>query len=528
MVGLSCISQELTQSKMLEESLRESSGFLTEVQSIARLGTYSFDVKTQKWRSSAILDEIFGIDNTFEKNTANWFSIVHPGWVDEMQHYFFDNVLLKHGNFDREYKIVRLNDKAERWVHGRGELRFDENNELCAMIGTITDITERKDAESELISARMKAEESDRLKTAFLDNMSHEIRTPMNGILGFADLLKSPDITGEQQHEYLRIIKKSGDRMLNIINDIIDISKIESGQMTISIAETNINDQIEYIYNYFKPEADRREIRFIYQNSLLNKYAIIETDRAKLYTILNHLVKNAFKFCDSGIIELGYNVRNAFVEFYVKDSGPGIPFHRQKAIFERFVQADIADIKAFQGAGLGLTIAKAYVEMLGGEIWVESEEGRGAIFYFTLPTCEKKEIRTIYSQSQKINMEKAKRINILIAEDDETSEMLITMALKPFSKEIYKAVSGEEAVNTIRQNPDIDLVLMDIKMAEMDGYEATRLIRQFNTNVIIIAQTAFGLSGDREKAIAAGCNDYISKPINLTLLKEMVKKYFMI
>ncbi len=237
----------------------------------------------------------------------------------------------------------------------------------------------------ELVNAKEHAEESDRLKSAFLANMSHEIRTPMNGILGFSELLKEPDLTGEQQQEYILMIEKSGARMLNIINDIIDISKIEAGLMKLDIRESNINEQIEYIYTFFKPEVEAKGMKLAFKNNLPAKEAFIKTDREKLYAILTNLVKNAIKYTNKGSIEFGYFKKVEMIEFYFKDTGIGIPKDRQEAIFERFIQADIADKQARQGAGLGLSITKAYIEMLGGKIWVESQDGIGSTFYFTLP-----------------------------------------------------------------------------------------------------------------------------------------------
>jgi hypothetical protein len=245
-------------------------------------------------------------------------------------------------------------------------------------------LEERIKNEEDLRIAKEKAEESDRLKSAFLANVSHEIRTPMNGILGFSALLSESELSGEEQQEYISIIQKSGARMLNIINEVIDISKIESGQMEINIQETNVNKQIEYIYNLFKPEAESKKIVLNYK--LLENDATIKTDREKLYAILTNLVKNAIKFTDKGYIEIGVMSRLSELEFWIKDTGIGIHIDRQKAVFERFVQADVSDIQARQGAGLGLSITKAYVEMLGGRIWVESEYGNGATFYFTLPS----------------------------------------------------------------------------------------------------------------------------------------------
>jgi len=407
-----------------------------------------------------------------------------------------------------------------------------------------TEITGRMLAEQELLLAQEHAEESDRLKSAILANISHEIRTPMNGILGFADLLKEPDLTGEEQQEYISIIEKSGARMLNIINDIVDISNIESGAVKVSVSETDVNEQIELIYTHFKPEAEVKGIQLSIKNTLPAKEAIIRTDRGKIHVILTNLVKNAIKFTNGGSIEigcvstgsttdsLGSVSEPAELQFYVKDTGIGIPKDRQEAIFERFIQADIDNTMARQGVGLELSIAKAFVEMLGGKIWVESEEGKGSVFYFTLPYhCEPEEINVIpkvvpadYTKNR-VNPE-VSGLKILIAEDDEASEMLIGIIVKMLGKEIIKAQTGVEAVEVCCNNPDLDLILMDIQMPVMGGYEATRRIRQFNKDVVIIAQTAYGLSGDREKAIAAGCNDYIAKPIIKDELLALIKKHF--
>ncbi len=237
----------------------------------------------------------------------------------------------------------------------------------------------------ELNEAKEKAEESDHLKSAFLANMSHEIRTPMNGILGFADLLKDPGLSGEEQKKYIQVIEKSGDRMLNIINDIIDISKIESGQMELNNSLTNINKQLDYIYTFFKNEVEAKGLNLFFHAPLPSSEAVMETDAEKLYAVLTNLVKNAIKFTSNGAIEFGYTFHKEYLRFFVKDTGIGIQKERLAAIFDRFVQADIFDKQAHQGAGLGLSISKAYVKMMGGRLWVDSKPGEGSVFYFTLP-----------------------------------------------------------------------------------------------------------------------------------------------
>jgi PAS domain S-box-containing protein len=485
-------------------------------------------------------------------------------WTNEVHKHFFEDLRKDSANFDiteisqfthpDDFRVLlnladeMLNNNSidhyevEHRLKWKGNWKWMKlfvsvfkrhiNGKPIQILGALFDIDELKKTEQELLKAKEKAEESDRLKSAFLANMSHEIRTPMNGILGFADLLKTPGLTGKEQQRYIEIIEKSGTRMLNIINDIVDISKIEAGQMELHVMESNINKQIGYIYTFFKPEAEAKGINLFFKNPLLAKEAIIKTDGEKLYAILTNLVKNALKFTHKGSIELGYdlavtNNHVTLLKFYVKDTGIGIPEDRLEAIFERFIQADIADEMAYQGAGLGLAISKAYVEMLGGKIWVESELGKGSTFYFTLPyktEPEKKSIDGQHAPSEKNN--NIRKLKTLIVEDDEVSGMLIEITAKMFSEEILKARTGVEAVEACRNNPEIDLVLMDIRMPEMNGYDAVGKIREFNKEVIIIAQTAHGLAGDREKAIKSGCNDYISKPVNKNELLGLIEKYF--
>lgn len=267
-------------------------------------------------------------------------------------------------------------------------LKHAIKNQPKSRLVVIRDITKQRQAECELIKAKEQAEESDRLKSSFLANMSHEIRTPMNGVLGFADLLKEPDLSEETKQMYVSIIESSGIRLLNIINDLIDISKIESGTMNVCIRESNINKQTSFIYNFFKPEAEKKGLTLILKNSLPDDDAVIQTDREKLYAILTNLVKNAIKFTDAGSVELGYHYLASSPKrllFYVKDTGNGIPPEMKDVIFERFRQASESYNRKHEGAGLGLAISKAYVEMLGGSIWIERDVSVGAVFYFTLP-----------------------------------------------------------------------------------------------------------------------------------------------
>jgi len=281
--------------------------------------------------------------------------------------------------------LNRRKDGSEFPIYLSTTIIKDKNGNPLGLIGVASDISERLRKEKELIQAKEKAEESDRLKSKFLANMSHEIRTPMNGILGFAELLKEPDLTSDDQQEYIEIIEKSGARMLTIINDIVDISKIESGQMEVVIADTNVNEQIECVYDFFKDEAEKKGMLIFFKNSLPSKNSVIRTDRDKIFSILKNLIGNAIKYSLSKSIEFGYDKKDNWLEFYVKDRGVGIHHEKREIIFTRFRQGGDLTNQFAEGTGLGLSIAKAYVELLGGKIWVESEIGKGSIFYFTIP-----------------------------------------------------------------------------------------------------------------------------------------------
>jgi hypothetical protein len=270
-------------------------------------------------------------------------------------------------------------------------------------------------------------------------------------------------------------------------------------------------------------------MKLSFKNSLPFSKAIIQTDREKLFAVFTNLVKNAIKYSEQGSIEIGYNSKGEYLEFYVKDLGIGIDTNRQEAIFERFIQADISDKHAYQGAGLGLSISKAYVIMLGGKMWVESEKGLGSTFYFTIPYINDppKTEKIAIGTTNDTRDYQVKNLKLLIVEDDKTSDLLLGIMLREICREIFHAKNSREAIELCSNNPDLDLILLDIKMPVMSGYEAIRQIRQFNKKVIVIAQSAYGLAGDRENALAAGCNEYVSKPIIKNKLLSLIQHYFL-
>jgi signal transduction histidine kinase/ligand-binding sensor protein len=401
----------------------------------------------------------------------------------------------------------------------------DDRGTCRYILWSSRNITKLKRAELDLIKAKEKAEQSDRLKTAFLANISHEIRTPMNGILGFSELLKKPGLSFEKQQNYIEIIAQSGERLLNTINDIIDISKIETGIAKVETGEININDKMESVFLFFKHKAEAKGLQLRLSKKLLPEEECINTDSEKACSVLNNLVNNGIKFTKKGSVEFGCVKNGEYLMFFVKDSGIGIPESIKSTVFESFSQGSESYTRGYEGIGLGLSISKNYIEMLGGKIWFESEINKGTTFYFTIPyagtTGNKMERKAVIDKDPPKN----RKLKILIAEDDEISYSLILNLIKGVDSSILHAINGKEAVQLCKENPDIDLVLMDIRMPEMSGLEATRLIRQFNKELIIIAQTAYAFSDDHKKSLEAGCNDYLPKPLNKNTLISTISKY---
>ncbi|OFY59193.1 MAG: hypothetical protein A2V50_02590 [Bacteroidetes bacterium RBG_19FT_COMBO_42_10] len=390
---------------------------------------------------------------------------------------------------------------------------------------TLVNVKERLKKEQRLINAKEKAEESDRLKSAFLANMSHEIRTPMNGIIGFLDLLKEPDLTEENKNAYIDIVIQSGHRLLDTINDIIEISKIETGELNVYMSSVNIAELMSYYHGFFKQQTDHKGLKYIISNRLPEDIKTIQTDRNKLESIISNLIKNAIKFTQSGSVEFGCLHEANDLVFFVKDTGVGIPAERLNTVFERFVQGDMSFSRPQEGAGLGLSIVKAYVKMLAGNIRVKSEPGKGGDFRVSIP----------YSPGDKENIV-AEPVNIkhnisgtgfavLIAEDDYASYLYLESLLAGPGITFLHTTNGPDTVKTVRENPDLSFILMDLRMPGMSGLEAVRQIREFNKSIPIIAQTAYALTGDREMAIEAGCNDYVSKPVNRNELHKIVSRY---
>lgn len=385
---------------------------------------------------------------------------------------------------------------------------------------------QRKKAEQDIRDALVKAEESDRLKTAFLNNMSHEIRTPLNGILGFTSLLNDPDNTEEDKQYFYRIINQNGEQLLSIINDIISIATIEAGQEKIREGKVKLSEMLKMLYEQFKLQCTGKDLTLNYHISLSPEQTLIRTDETKLMQVLANLIGNAVKFTEAGMVEFTCKKKGSMLEFCISDTGIGIKKGMHDVIFERFSQANMNPKKEYGGNGLGLAISKAYVELLGGKIWFESNPGKGSKFWFTIP-------HIIFDHSSETGKSTKSNVlkgngngkTLLIAEDVYTNFQLLDAILKKMNYQIIHVENGIEAVNMCRSNLNIDLVLMDLKMPEMDGYEATGLIKKLRPGLPVIAVTAYALGGDKDKALNAGCDDYISKPVKAGALVEILYRF---
>lgn len=383
---------------------------------------------------------------------------------------------------------------------------------------------ELKEANAELLKAKDKAEESIRLKTAFLHNMSHEIRTPMNAIHGFSELLSKPQLPEEKRLRYTSIIQNSSNQLLSIVTNILTISSIETKQEKPELINVCINDIIRDLYTIFNQKAIKRGIALNMQLELTDDQSVIITDKTKLTQILTNLLTNAFKFTHHGFIDFGYRLisenEQEVLEFFVKDSGIGIKPEYHNIIFERFRQAEAQIQENYGGTGLGLSISKAFIELLGGEIGVESEPDKGSCFFFTLPylpvVIEPTTASTVFS----LNLHKT----ILVAEDEDINFILIEDLLMDMGHKVLRSKNGKEAVDLCLSNAPVELVFMDIKMPVMDGYTAAKLIKNHRPELPLIAQSAYALENEIEKYQSV-FDGYLTKPLKIDELKSILAKH---
>ena len=499
--------------KTAEDELQKSELRLQKAQFIAHVGNWELDLSSKLiWSSDEAL-RIYGFDKRSHEIPLE---LIKKSPLPEYRALLDETLdrLLKYNEpYEVEFNIMRASDGAIRSIYSKAELVVAPDGEHATIIGVIQDITDRKKNEEELIRAKVKAEESDKLKTAFLHNISHEIRTPMNAIVGFSTLLGDPEVDERSRKSYIDVIMQSSNHLLSIITDIVDISNIEANLIKTVKNEINVNKTLKYLFNQFITKTNEKQIKLVCEAGLSDPEALILTDRTKLTQILSNLINNALKFTDKGIIKIEYRLKENFLEFCVSDTGIGIsPVHHER-IFDRFYQVQSNVSRLYEGTGLGLAISKAYVELLGGKIWLSSEPGNGTKFFFTI-TYEKQDSTTITVYEKKAPdsfVFPVKKV-ILVAEDTESNFKLISYFLEGSNAEVLHAINGKEAVEKCLSMGNIDLILMDIKMPVMDGYTAVKLIREKNTEIPIIAQTAY--LDDRERAIECGCSGFLSKPFD--------------
>lgn len=421
--------------------------------------------------------------------------------------------------FKTEARVINP-DGGIRWSYFVSKPR--NINGLVCWDGIEVDITEQKKVEKELQLAKEKAEESNYLKTEFLNNMSHEIRTPLNGILGFSNLLNKPNLTDEKRKNYVKIIQSSGQQLLQIINDILDISILGTKQIKVIENEICLNDLMMELFSIFDIKAKENRTPLYLKNELSDRRSTILTDKTKLNKVISNLLENSLKFTNEGNIELGYHLINNQLEIYVKDTGIGIEKENHESIFERFSQAEKDLSKKTGGLGLGLSIVKENVELLGGNIRLESEKGAGATFLVTIP------YKPVFIDDESDKKKSNIKNTILVVEDEEVNFLYVEALLNELVNlniNILHAKNGLEAIEFCKINDKIDLVLMDLKMPILNGYESTAQIKEFRHNLPIIALTSYTATEEREKAISVGCDDFLSKPINVKIFSNLIEKY---
>lgn len=525
--GILVICNDITERKKAEKALKQSENLYRSLVETSPEGISLGDLNGKLIFINDQKVDLFGYDNQEELLKKNIYELIDESETEKVK--VLAQEILQNGFINNAQIKFRRKDGSSFYGEVRAKLIYDEKGNPTKIIDVISDITDRKKYEDDLKEAKIKAEESDRLKSAFLANMSHEIRTPLNGILGFAELLKDESITEGQKREFLEIINSSGRQLLHLINDIIDLSKIEAGQIELIETDCNINSLLNEVYAFFhsiKKDAGKDNIELRFKPGLEDSESEVRLDSFRLKQVLNNLLNNALKFSHNGYIEFGYNLIDNYLEFYVKDTGIGVPKESINIIFERFRQADDSHSRIYGGTGLGLSICKALVKLMGGKIALSENEKEGAKFIFKLP----------YFKSEKGNSTTTKLVQeptnwnwsnkkILVVEDDFNNFLFIRTVLKKPGIKILRAENGIDAVEITKNEPDLDLIMMDIQLPKMNGYDATKEIRKFNKNIFIIAQTAHAFYEDKEKCINAGCTDYLPKPIEKEMLFSILEKY---
>ncbi|MFO8128929.1 MAG: PAS domain S-box protein [Bacteroidales bacterium] len=525
------IYKDITDKKRSEISLKLSEERYRIVGKQTGQVIYDYDLRTGKIDWAGAIEEVLGYPvNEFQHvDVDGWKQLIHP---EERKSIIkqLDAAKEKAERFSFEYRI-RKNDGSYIYVEENGIFQCSDQKVPYRLMGSIKDITERKEQLLQLERAREKAEEADKLKTAFLANMSHEIRTPMNAIIGFSSLLAENDVSEESRREYIRIISNSSTNLLHIIDDILDISMIETGQITVYKKEFSVSKILHELYNIhneYRKLSNKEPLEFSLADIPEKSHDLLISDPEKIKQILSNLLNNALKFTEKGFVRFGCHfvneTPNPVMKFYVEDSGIGIAREKQKIIFERFQQIDISNTREKGGTGLGLSISKHIANLLEGKLTLVSSPGEGSTFYLTIPY-----IPGVQNIKAPEGPEGTKTFEpnykILVAEDVESNYLLIENILKRENINTLHASNGLEVLELYREHPDIDLIIMDLRMPEMNGYEALRELIKAGSDVPVIALTAYALKEDIEKSRQYGFSAYLTKPIKPSLLLETLHSF---
>ena len=533
-----------------KEVLEENEARLIDANKLAGLGYWIWDIESGEVSWSDEVYKIFGLSK--ETFTPKIDSIMKLSpWPEENRRHLELMARAKENRVKDEYEQKFLKSDGSIGYYRSTYIGiYNEHAKLKTIKGTVMDITtvkkyelnlinkyteyealneELKKTNKELLIAKEKAEESNRLKTEFLQNMSHEIRTPMNGIMGFSEMLISPDITKEDLKEFSKIIQNSSFQLLRIIDDILEISTLETKQITLNEESLCLNELLKELSSVFNLKSQEHKIPIRVKKGLEDNESYIISDKAKIVKIISNLLENSLKFTNKGFIEIGYNLEKDKLVLYVKDTGIGVAPDNLEMIFNRFSQEDKELSSKKGGLGLGLSISKENAQLLGGDIHVRSEKGKGSTFFVTIPykpdIAKNNDIAETISEK---NTTSNNKLKVLIVEDEEINYLYLETLLKHKTnhvRSIFRAKNGKEAIDICKKNKDLDLVFMDIKMPVMDGYEATKKIKALYPDLPVIAQTAFSTDADKELALRHGCDDFISKPIDKNILLDMINRY---